>query len=114
MSSYYARIIQGMGAERLVAITGRTGVALRVIDVDATGHPIGGAAYVPANVPQVELIVGPNGFLVEPENDTTQEIDWEAHESTTGQDNGSEEENSSDVSSVSPRNPALGAFPQLQ
>lgn len=123
MSSYYARITQGMGAERLVAITGRTGVALRVIDVDISGNPVGSASYVPANVGQVELTRNSQGFLVESEeNGNEEEIDWEAHESDIGKSIGDEEGDGndwhdkyeSDMSSLSPTNPFLAGFPDLQ
>ena len=117
MSSYYARLTMGMGHETLVAVTGSTSDALKVIDVDIRGNPIGQNHYVPAGVLQSPMEIGPDGYLSEVDELANEEIDWESHEDRDS--DGSEEDigaedQQADMSSVSPRNPALAAFPELQ
>lgn len=107
------------GGDRLVGVTGSTqGGLLRIVDVDISGNPIGEPTFLPANVPQTIMVQGPDGFLVEATEVTNEEIDWSAHESSTGRiaEDGSVEEESDVESIISDGkvNPALAAFPDLQ
>jgi hypothetical protein len=114
--TYYARVGQAMAlgpGDRLIGVTGRTqGNLLRVVDVDINGNPIGEPTYLPANVPQVEMILK-DGILVEARENDEQEIDWSAHESNTGRidpDTGEVEEESQIDFNPGPVNPMLGAL----
>jgi hypothetical protein len=120
--TYYAKVGQAMagpvgGGDRLVAVTGATqGGLLRVVDVDATGTPVGEPTYLPRNVPQVEMVQGPDGFLREAsEVDESPEIDWAAHESSTGRIDENEEVGEDEsIVSDGKVNPAMAAFKELQ
>jgi len=116
MSSYYAKIGSVMGGgERLVAVTGRLQNGLmRVVDVDVSGNPLGAQSYVPSNVPLIEMEKSPQGYLVEAGGQVEEEIDWAAHEDKVEYNEDGEPEVKSEVSSVSPTNPALAGFPELQ
>lgn len=120
--SYYAKVGQAMGGgDRLVAVTGALqGGLLRVIDVDVAGNTIGEPTYIPSTVPKIEMVKDQDGYLIpatEAANES-QEIDWAAHESTTGRISGDSEDEAvgEDESIVSDGkvNPALAAFPHLQ
>jgi hypothetical protein len=117
MNSFYARIGSPMGGgERVVGITGRTANGLlRIVDVDARGNVIGNQTYIPANVPYTELHLGPDGYLLDGADNEKEEIDWAAHEDKLEyNEEGEAKISGGEMSSVSPTNPALGGFPELQ
>lgn len=117
MSSYYAKIETQLGSgERLVAVTGQLqGGLLRVVDVDMQGNPVGSQTYLPANVEIIELEKGADGLLqpIGGDNELEESIDWAAHEDKVTYNEDGEPEVQGQVSSVSPTNPAMAAFPEL-
>jgi hypothetical protein len=118
MTSYYAKIGAPMGGgERLVAVTGQlTSGLLRVVDVDIYGNAIGQPSYVPVN-PNIQILTkDKSGQLTTANNDEEQKNDWAAHETTAEYVEGNEGSGgvTVEVSSVSPTNPAMAAFPELQ